>query len=59
LKFFKISKILEGEKFSSNGRVGFDYNKNTDKEFPSYVSLLKEKKKINKLYVSMDHSKTG
>lgn len=26
MNFFKINKILEGDKFSSNGRLGFDYD---------------------------------
>jgi hypothetical protein len=38
--FFDIEKMEEGEKFSSNGRVGLDYNRDTDKIYPSYVSVL-------------------
>ncbi len=39
-KFFKITEIVEGEKYSSNGRLGIDYNQHTDEKYPSYLSAL-------------------
>lgn len=42
MKFFKINKILEGDVFSANGRLGLDYDAATDADLPSYLSILRQ-----------------
>ena len=56
LTFYKITKIVEGEKYSSNGRLGFEHNQTRD---DSYVAILKNTNKINKKYVTVHHDTNG
>ncbi len=41
MNFFKIEKILEGDLFSSNGRLGFDYDPELEANKTNYISVLR------------------
>ncbi len=41
MNFFKIEKILEGDLFSSNGRLGFDYDPLLEANKTNYISVLR------------------